>query len=194
MADAVAPPKSAASPAAPPSAPQTVTVTEAAPLVEKANGALGGTVEPGARADQPVNGRTFESLARRKAAPGSPIVLSATGSSILWRAGKGGSIERSTDAGKTWVAQTSPSRQDWLAGAASSDRVCWLVGAKGAIARTVNGEHWDIIPPPAQAAAPGGGQPDWTAITALDALSATVTAADGRKFNTPDGGLTWQPE
>jgi photosystem II stability/assembly factor-like uncharacterized protein len=121
-------------------------------------------------------------------------VLRVPGSSVLWRAGKSGSIERSTDAGKTWVAQTSPSQQDWLTGAASSDKVCWVAGAKGAIARTVNGEHWDLISPPAQAAAPGGGQPDWTAITALDALSATVTAADGRKFNTPDGGLTWQPE
>lgn len=121
-------------------------------------------------------------------------LLKAPASSVMWRVGKGGAIERSTDAGRTWVSQMSPSQQDWLAGAPFSDTVCWLAGRKGAIARTVDGEQWDLISPPAQAAGAGGVQPDWIGISALDALSATVTSADGRKFTTSDGGMTWQAQ
>jgi photosystem II stability/assembly factor-like uncharacterized protein len=36
--------------------------------------------------------------------------------------------------------------------------------------------------------------PDWTGITARDAQSATITARDGRKFATADGGKTWQSQ
>jgi hypothetical protein len=192
-ADAAASPAPAPSPA-PPSASQTVTVTEGAPQVQKAAGAASNSAQAEARPNAPLNGRAFAALGQLQGAPSGAVLLNAPGSSVAWRAGKGGSIERSMDAGRTWVAQTSPSQQDWLAGAAFSDKVCWLAGRKGAIARTADGERWDLIPPPAQAVASGGGQPDWTRITALDALNATVTAADGRKFNTPDGGLTWQPE
>ena len=66
-------------------------------------------------------------------------LLKSPSGSILWRAGKGGIIERSTDAGKTWVSQMSPSKEDWLAGAAVSDTVCWMAGRNGAIARTMDG-------------------------------------------------------
>jgi len=191
-ADTMAPSAPAASPAIPPSTSQTVTVTEAAPVVDSTNGTLSKSLEPETRANLPINGRDFESLARLKAAPGSPIVLSAPGNSVLWRVGMGGSIERSMDGGKNWVAQTSPSRQDWLAGAVISDKVCWLVGRKGAIARTLDGEHWDLIPSPSVAAGANTAPPDWVGITSFDTLSAAVTAADGRKFVTSDGGVTWQ--
>jgi hypothetical protein len=194
MGGAAAPSAPAPSPAPPASTAQTVTVTEAAPMVDKTNGTLSSSLEPRTRADLPVNGRNFESLARVQGAPVNGILLKAPASSVVWRAGKGGSIERSADGGMTWVSQTSPSQQDWLAGAVLSDKVCWVAGRKGAIARTVDGERWELIPPPAQAAGAGAVQPDWTGVTALDALNATVTAADGRKFNTPDGGLTWQQE
>jgi hypothetical protein len=121
-------------------------------------------------------------------------LLKAPSSSVLWRVGKSGSIERSTDAGKTWAAQTSPSQEDWLAGAAISERICWLAGRHGVLARTVDGEHWERIAPPAQAARTGGAMPDWTDVTASDFRSATITAADGRKFATADGGKTWQSQ
>jgi hypothetical protein len=194
MADTVVPAAPAPSPAAPPTVSQTVTVTEAAPPVQKASGAASNSVQAETRPNAPVNGRAFAAFAQLQGSSGNAVLLNAPNSSVAWRAGKGGSIERSTDGGKTWAAQTSPSQQDWLAGAVFSDKVCWLAGRKGAIARTVDGERWDLISPPAQAAAAGGAQPDWTGMTALDALNATVTAADGRKFNTPDGGLSWQPE
>jgi hypothetical protein len=192
MADAAAPRAPAPGPAAPPSTSQTVTVTEAAPVVETTTGTLASALEPGTRTDLPVNGRNFESLARLKAAPGNAILLKAPSGSVLWRAGVGGSIERSADGGKTWVAQTSPSRQDWLAGSVFSDQGCWLAGRKGAIARTVDGEHWEQILSPGLAAGANAAPPDWVGITSFNALSTTVTAADGRKFVTSDGGMTWQ--
>jgi hypothetical protein len=119
-------------------------------------------------------------------------MLKSPSGSTLWRAGNGGVIERSTDAGKTWVSQMSPSQEDWLAGAAVSDTVCWVAGRNGAIARTVDGARWERISPPAQAAGADAKLPDWAGITARDALAATITANDGRKFATADGGKTWQ--
>jgi hypothetical protein len=119
-------------------------------------------------------------------------LLKAPSGSTLWRAGKGGIIERSTDAGKIWDSQSSPSREDWLAGAAISDTVCWVAGRNGAIARTMDGEHWERIAPPAQAAGTDAKPPDWTGITARNAQSVTIMAKDGRKFATADGGKTWQ--
>jgi hypothetical protein len=121
-------------------------------------------------------------------------LLKAPSDLIHWRAGKGGIIQHSTDSGRTWVSQSSPSKEDWLAGAAFSDTVCWLAGRHGAIARTTDGLTWQRIPPPAQAAGADGSLPDWTGVTASDAQTAVVTAADGRRFTTADGGKTWQPQ
>jgi hypothetical protein len=120
-------------------------------------------------------------------------LLKAPSGTILWRAGKGGSIERSNDTGKTWVLQASPSQEDWLAGAAISDTIAWVAGRHGAIARTVDGARWERVSPPAQAAV-NATLPDWTAITARDAQNATITASGGRKFITADGGMTWQAQ
>ena len=86
----------------------------------------------------------------------------------------------------------SPSQEDWLAGAAVSDTVCWLVGRNGAIARTADGERWERVAPPSQAVGTDGKLTDWTAVKARDGLSATITASDGRRFATTDAGKTWQ--
>jgi len=184
-ADRVAP----AAPEAPQQTTQSVTVTEAAPMVktEATNGTVGGA---GASAGLPVNGRNYESFAQRSA-----TLFKAPSGSVLWRTASGGKIERSNDSGRSWQAQVSPYQEDWLSGAAVSDTVCWLAGRNGAIARTLDGERWDRISPPAQAAAGNAARlPDWTGIAARDAQSATVTASDGRRFATADGGKTWQAQ
>jgi hypothetical protein len=138
----------------------------------------------------PRNEQTFDVM--RAAQPNSAL-LKTPSSSTLWRAGKSGTIERSTDAGKTWSPQASPSQEDWLAGAAASDTVCWLVGRNGAIARTTDGTRWERVAPPSQAAAAVGNKSqDWVSITASDVQSATITAGDGRRFATQNGGKTWQ--
>jgi len=135
-----------------------------------------------------------QAIAAFRAVREYPSLLKAPSGSILWRAGKGGIVERSGNAGKTWAPQMSSSTEDWLAGAAVSDTVCWLVGRNGAIARTTDGNRWESITPPAQAVGRDGKLPDWTGITARDAQSATVTASSGQRFATQDGGKTWQAQ
>ncbi len=138
--------------------------------------------------------RNIQGLAALKAAEPAFIQATAPFGSTVWRLGKGGRIERSADGGETWNSQTSPILEDWLAGVALSDTVCWAAGSNGAIARTIDGEHWERVAPPAMAAGPDAKVPDWKAIAAQSAQSATITASDGRKFATADGGKTWQPQ
>jgi hypothetical protein len=178
----------------PQSTSQSVTVTESAPQVDSTSGTLGGALQQKSAADLPVTGRNYKALATLRPAQEYSALLKAPSGSALWRAGKGGTIERSNDAGKTWASQASPSKEDWLAGAAVSDTVCWLAGRNGAIARTLDGVHWQRIAPPAQAAAVAGKSADWTGITTRNAQTATIAASDGRKFATADGGKTWQQQ
>ena len=102
---------------------------------------------------------------------------------VLWRVMPGGVIERSLDAGATWIVQTVGGRVDLVAGSAATEQVCWLVGRNGVILLTRDGAKWNTVMPPARA--------DFVAISAQDAKSATVRAADGRRFSTSDGGEHW---
>jgi hypothetical protein len=126
--------------------------------------------------------------------PKDAALLQAPSGATFWRAGSGGRIERSTDGGKTWAPQVSPSPEDWLAGVAVSDSACWLVGRRGAIARTIDGQRWQLVAPPPQATTANGALPDWTTITAVDSQTATISAVDGRRFSTGDGGKTWRQQ
>jgi hypothetical protein len=138
----------------------------------------------------PRNERTFDVMS---AVQSSAPLLKAPSGLVLWRAGKGGAIERSTDAGKSWISQASPSQEDWLAGTAVSDTVCWLVGRNGAIARTTDGTRWERVAPPPQAVTTVGAKfQDLISVAVSDAQSATITAGDGHRFATHDGGKTWQ--
>ena len=182
-------------PQAPGSTSQTVVVTEAVPLVETTNSTLGGVVDNARNAaDLPLNGRNYQALLKMDVTGQISVLLKPPSGSILLRAGKGGNIQRSTDAGLNWIVQRSPSREEWLAGAAISDTVCWLVGRNGAIARTTDGGHWKKIAPPRVAVDSSGNLPDWTSITAAGAKAATVTASDQRRYSTQDGGKTWKAQ
>jgi hypothetical protein len=120
------------------------------------------------------------------------VSLVAPSGRVRWEAGRAGIVQRSVDGGQTWVSQTSPLTEDWEAGAAISDTICWLAGDRGAIARSVDANHWvEILPPPASADA-NGNFPDWIRITANSAQSAVIEARDGRRFVTEDGGKTWR--
>jgi photosystem II stability/assembly factor-like uncharacterized protein len=107
----------------------------------------------------------------------------------LWRLGPGGRIERSDDRGQTWQLQQTGVSADLVAGAAPSDKVAWVVGRAGTILRTEDGKHWQHVAPPE--AFPSSAAPDWIAVTAADALHATITSRDGKRFATQDGGHTW---
>jgi hypothetical protein len=180
-----------AAPEVPRSTSQSVTVTGAAPAVETTTSSLGELVNQQKVTDLPMNGRDYTDLALLKAKADNSILVKSPSGKILWNAGMGGRIERSTDSGKKWSVQTSPVHEDWLAGAALSDAVCWLVGRNGAIVQTTNGKSWKRIVSPTQAAV-SGKLPDWIEVTASSAQAATITARDQRRFTTQDGGKTWQ--
>jgi len=119
------------------------------------------------------------------------IPIQSPSGKIQWHVGKGGRIQRSADAGRTWALQASPSQQDWIAGAATSDTVCWLVGRSGSIARTTDGEHWMRLASP-QPAGSSAKFPDWIGVTATSAQVATITSSDHQRYMTQDGGQTWR--
>ncbi|MCU1340815.1 MAG: glycosyl hydrolase, partial [Candidatus Acidoferrum typicum] len=173
---------------------QSVTVTGEAPPVQTTNGTLSGSLNESKAKDLPLNGRNYQSMAKLDAQGEFPVQLKTPSAKILWRAGKGGNIQRSSDAGGTWTSQASPLQEDWLAGAPVSDTACWIVGRNGAIARTTDGSHWEKIAPPPMATDVSGKLPDWIGIVAVDPKTATITASDLHRFATRDAGKTWKAQ
>jgi photosystem II stability/assembly factor-like uncharacterized protein len=105
--------------------------------------------------------------------------------SIRWRIGANGAVERSTDGGSSWVAQSTGIAADLTAGTSPSPQVCWLVGRAGTVLLTSDGLRWQRVRFPETV--------DLTAVQATDVRTATITTADGRRFSTADGGVTWAP-
>jgi hypothetical protein len=123
------------------------------------------------------------------------IVFTSPDRRAQWRVGPGGRIEHSADQAQTWQPQTSGVTSDLLAGAAPSEKIAWVVGRAGAILRTQDGEHWQRVTAPStgQPIASSNPAPDWISVEARDALHATITSRDLRRFATEDGGRTWMP-
>jgi len=107
---------------------------------------------------------------------------------VMWRISAGSVVELSTDDGATWQGQRLRSFQpnpQITTGYAPTAKICWLVGRDGVILLTRDASHWVPIPPPITT--------DFVSVTATDNFSATVTAADGRRFSTDDAGDHWNP-
>jgi hypothetical protein len=115
-----------------------------------------------------------------------PRWISAPGASAIWRAEHAGLIEFSPDGGHSWSRQPSGVLVDLVAGTATSDKICWIVGRVGAILLTTDGgAHWQLISSPLKE--------DLGGIQATDAWHATVWNARGTKsYTTSDGGQTWE--
>jgi hypothetical protein len=111
----------------------------------------------------------------------------APDASARWRVVDGRTVQRSLDAGATWANHYSAEDGVMLtAGAAPTSTVCWLVGRGGVIVLTTDGRDWRRIK---------FSEPvDITAVTATDARAATITTANGRRFQTTDGGRNWTPQ
>lgn len=101
-----------------------------------------------------------------------------------WRV-EAGAIERSEDAGASWLqVQNLAPGDNITAGTAPTASICWLIGANGLVWVTADGTTFARVPVPERVALTG--------ITATNARSATVTAADGRRFRTDDSGRNWR--
>ena len=130
-------------------------------------------------------------------ARGTPVVVQSPDPNILWRfpgidtarmfrdALAAPALAKSLDGGRTWTPQPIGNFEALRSGAAPAPNVCWLVGRNGTVLLTTNGTTWQQVPFPDLKA-------DLVAVTARDALSATVTTADGRSYQTDDGGKTWR--
>ena len=114
----------------------------------------------------------------------APLEIVSPDPARRWRVA-GGAIERSEDAGASWTPIRAGSGETITAGSAPSGSICWLVGTNGLVLITVDGVTFARVPLTQSV--------DLTSITAADALGATVTAADGRRFRTDDSGRTWRP-
>ena len=112
------------------------------------------------------------------------IEIVSPDASIRWRIGPSGVVEYSEDAGATWESTPTGVGTDLMAGASPSRTVCWVVGRAGIVLLTTDGRRWQRLTFPLAV--------DLTAVQATDARTATVTAMDGRRFTTVDGGTTWK--
>jgi hypothetical protein len=116
----------------------------------------------------------------------NPRLIAVPGSNVMWRAGRGGLIEFSKDAGSSWSRQTSGVRADLFSGSAPSDKICWIVGRLGTVLLTTDGgAHWNLLSSPMK--------DDLGGVQASDALHARVwNSIDTKSFETSDGGVTWK--
>ena len=106
------------------------------------------------------------------------------GGRLQWRIAGGRRLESSSDGGTTWKARYT-ARGGLRAGSAPSIDSAWAVGERGLVLRFAVPGDWSVMPPPTDTTL--------VAVTATGAQSARVTAADGRVFETADGGATWTP-
>jgi hypothetical protein len=150
---------------------ETVEVTSAAPAPTA-----------GALSRSSLNGRAAYSLMLM-----DRNVIVSPNKMLAWRAGPGGKIERSTDAGKTWRTQESGVTADLLSGSAPADKVCWIAGKAGTLLLTTDGgKHWKQVASPIS--------DDLGGVHALDAQHASISdVPNSKSFATSDGGLTWKP-
>ncbi len=114
----------------------------------------------------------------------APVFVVSPDPNVRWRIAAA-SVERSTDAGRTWAAQPTGTQVPLSSGASPAPGVCWIVGRAGTVLLTTDGETWRRLEFPDPNA-------QLVAVAARDALSATVTTTDGQTYRTDDGGKTWR--
>jgi hypothetical protein len=115
-------------------------------------------------------------------AAGGLLTVSADGAARWRRAGA--TIEFAAQPNANFVAAALPVGADAIvAASAPGGTVCWMAGRAGIVVVTTDGVRFTRVGTPAAV--------DLTGIAAADARTATVTAADGRRFRTTDAGATW---
>ena len=139
---------------------------------------------PARNAAQAAGAMSGMRIMSKEAVTVSSEIVSVDGA-VRWRIVPPASIQRSTDGGGTWELLSTGLSVELTGGAAPSGSVCWLVGRGGTVLLSTDGRRWQRL------AFPDGA--DLIAIQATDARTAIVTTADGRRFRTTDGGISWVP-
>ena len=125
-------------------------------------------------------GAVAQSQLRKQA---GPIEIVSTSPQWRWRV-LPATIEYSPDAGRTWIPVRTNAGNSITAGASPAPQVCWMVGLEGLVLLATDGTNFTRMPFPERV--------DLVSVTAIDARRATVTAADGRTFETTDNGRNWR--
>ena len=100
-----------------------------------------------------------------------------------WRLDPAGTISRSTDGGSSWHAQAPGTTGPLSAGSSPAPSVCWVVGARGTVLLSVDGQTWRQVPFPEPV--------DLTEVTATSDDAAVVATNDRRTYVTSDRGRSW---
>ncbi len=155
----------------------------AAPSQNSAELRRGSPAEADSRAAVQAPATLAERVGIAGAAATADVASPATGE--RWRPGPGGALSYSADGGARWEPLATGTTSDLLAGNAPRAGVCWVVGRDGVVLLVMGGRIQrrpfpELI--------------DLAAVTAQDSRRATVTASDGRRFRSDDGGASWQIE
>jgi hypothetical protein len=131
---------------------------------------------------QGINGRDTSSLMALASQRG---VIPTPDNKVWWKLGAGGTVELTTDAGKTWKTLDTGTGSEFTAGFAPSSKVNWIVGKAGTLLLTTDrGKHWKKIATPITG--------DLGGVHAVDAKRASIwDAANRLSYETRDGGTTW---
>jgi hypothetical protein len=107
----------------------------------------------------------------------------ATAGTVLVRT-VSGRIDRSTDGGQSWINEYGGLTDRIRVTLCPTASACWLGADNGAVLVRAADGQWvrRVVPPPAAAV---------QRIIALDNQHATVELADGRRYTTTNGGITW---
>jgi hypothetical protein len=114
-----------------------------------------------------------------------PPVFAEPGGRLQWRIVEGRRLQSSSDSGTTWSSTRYTARRRLRAGTAPGIDSAWAVGDDGLVLRFSVPGDWTVVSVPAPVTLIG--------VSATGTQSARVTAADGRVFETADGGATWTP-
>ncbi len=121
-----------------------------------------------------------------------PVEITSPDPRYRWRIIPPAGIRRSTDDGATWAvvdpigagaSAGSRAPAALVAGSSPARDICWIVGRSGLVLLSVDGATWRRRPLPEAV--------DLVSVRGVSASTAEVTAADGRRFATADGGATW---
>jgi hypothetical protein len=137
--------------------------------------------------------QTAARLNLRKAAdsdrPGAGLAAGSGVTTLKWRLSHEGVLQRSGDSGQTWQTVSVRSGTTFRALSAVGPNI-WVGGRAGALYCSVDsGQTWVKFEPAA-----GGKKLDQDIVQVdfADALSGTVSAANGEIWTTSDGGRNWR--